>query len=84
MEEIITKIMQRETKYHLDASEQLQDASTPNIMEGITKRSRDEREESGKKKIKRGGKRPVTATNCKKLEGILDISRYHRPRDPMR
>lgn len=72
MEEIVTKIKQRETKYRLDAAEQLQDASAPNIMEGIKKRSRNEREESGKKKMKRGGKTPVTATNCKKLEGILD------------
>ena len=65
MGEIVTKIKQRETKYRLDAAEQLQDASAPNIMEGIKKESR-------KKKMKRGGKRPVTATNCKKLEGILD------------
>ena len=46
MEEIVTKIKQRETKYRLDAAEQLQDASAPNIMEGIKKRSRDEREEN--------------------------------------
>ena len=72
MEEIVTKIKQRGTKYRLDAAEQLQDASAPNIIEGIKKRFRDEREESGKKEMKRGGKRPVTATNCKKLEGILD------------
>ena len=38
MEEIVTKIKQRETKYRLDAAEQLQDISAPNIMEGIKKK----------------------------------------------
>ena len=41
-------------------------------MEDIKKRSRNEREESGNKKMKRGEKRPATATDCKKLEGILE------------
>ncbi len=74
IEEIVTKIKQRETKYRLDAAEQLEDASASDVMEDIKKRSKSEREDSRrtKRKMMRGGKRPATVSNSNKLEGILD------------
>ncbi|KAJ7386459.1 hypothetical protein OS493_008588 [Desmophyllum pertusum] len=70
IEEILGKVNQRDEKYRLDADEQLEGASASNIIEGIKRRSKSDREEHGQKKRKRG-KGPATRDTTK-LDSLLD------------
>lgn len=70
IEEILGKVNQRDEKYRLDADEQLEGASASNVIEGIKRRSKSDREEHGQMKRKRG-KGPATRETTK-LDSLLD------------
>ena len=63
---IVTKVNLRDTKYRLDAAEQVDVASAADVMEKIKKRAKSDREERGKKKRKRA----TTVTD--RINGVLE------------
>ena len=69
MEEILGKVKDRDEKYRLDADEQLVGASASNVIEGIKRRSKSDRED-GTTKRKRG-KGPASRDTTK-LDSLLD------------
>ena len=54
IDKIVTKVNLRDTKYRLDAAEQVDVASAADVMEKIKKRAKSDREERGKKKKEKG------------------------------
>lgn len=65
-DKIVNKVNLRDTKYRLDAAEQVDIASAADVVENIKKRAKSEREERGKKKRKR------VTTVTDRIEGILE------------
>ena len=65
IDKIVTKVNLRDTKYRLDAAEQVDVASAADVMENIKKRAKSDREERGKKR-----KRATTVTD--RIEGVLE------------
>ena len=66
IDKIVTKVNLRDTKYRLDAAEQVDVASAADVMEKIKKRAKSDREERGKKKRKRA----TTVTD--RIDGVLE------------
>ena len=67
IDKIVTKVNLRDTKYRLDAAEQVDVASAADVMEKIKKRAKSDREERGKKKKR---KRATTVTD--RIDGVLE------------
>ena len=65
IDKIVTKVNLRDTKYRLDAAEQVDVASAADVIENIKKRAKSDREERGKKR-----KRATTVTD--RIEGVLE------------
>ena len=66
IDKIVTKVNLRDTKYRLDAAEQVDVASAADVMEKIKKRAKSDREERGKKKRKRA----TMVTD--RIDGVLE------------
>ena len=69
IEEIVRKIEHRDQKYRLDAAGKLEKANAPEIIEGIKRTSKEDREEQGKRKRKR--EKEGTTVSAKQ-ENLLD------------
>lgn len=66
IDKIVTTVNLRDTKYRLDAAEQVDVASAADVVDNIKKRAKSEREERGKKK------RKGATTVTDRIEGVLE------------